>query len=181
MDFDELNFENVIKDAEKKKKRKKGVNSKDKGNRTELNLAKLLKERFGFEFTRTVGSGNRHGQVFFLPAHAQQVYSGDLVCPENFKFVVECKGGYKKIKLHSTLQGGLALIDEWIEEALAESKRCGRMPVIAWKKDYMPWLGFVQTKNLKGKKIEYSMKYRDWTVFSLQKLFEFPDDFFFKS
>ena len=44
-------------------KKSKKVNGKKKGNRTELELTKILSSRFNMPFTRSIGSGNRWGQV----------------------------------------------------------------------------------------------------------------------
>jgi len=182
MDFNDLDFEDIISDAEKKKKSKKKVRSKDKGNRGERLFGKLLKERFGFDFTRTLGSGNRWGQVRSLPEHAQQTFSGDLVCPETFKFVIECKDGYNDEDLHMVLgkNTGRAEIDGWIKQALDESKRCDRIPMIAWKKDYKPWIIFIQQKIIQDHTFEYSFKYREWLIIPATELLKLPDEFFFK-
>ena len=178
-DFNDLNFEDVIGDAEKRKKKKK--DSSGKGKRGERNLGKVLKKRFGFEFTRTSGSGNRWGQVVFLPKHAQDTYSGDLVCPENFKFVIECKDGYGDIDLHTCFERGLKKIDEWMEQSIDEHLRCGRLPIIAWKKNYKPWLAMVRSEDLKNREFKYLLKYKDWCIMALCKLLDLEDDFFFEN
>jgi len=189
MDFEGINFDDVIADAEKKKKKKKKKNSGEKGKRGERNLAKVLKERFGFEFTRTVGSGNRWGQVSFLPQHATDTYSGDIVCPENFKFVIECKDGYNDLDLHFCVGSnkGYAKIDSWIEQSIDEAKRSERLPIITWKKDYKPWVALVRKIDLPMRRKPYlviwksfHMIYNDWAVLPLTALLELPDEFWFK-
>ena len=74
----------VLDDLFKKKNKK--VDGKKKGNRTELDLTKLLNNRFKTGFSRSVGSGNRWSQTNHLPKHAQDIFSGDLVVPSGFKF-----------------------------------------------------------------------------------------------
>ena len=86
------------------KKKKKKVDGKKKGNRTELDLVKILNKRFGTGFSRSVGSGNRWSQVNHLPKHARDVFSGDLVVPEGFLFTIESKGGLKAIEKSGTSQ-----------------------------------------------------------------------------
>ena len=54
----------------------------------------MLTDFFGCSFTRSIGSGNRWGQVV-LSEQAKQVFSGDICVPEGFKWVIECKGGYE--------------------------------------------------------------------------------------
>jgi hypothetical protein len=114
--------------------RRKGVNSGRKGKRVELELVKVLNARFGGGFSRSVGSGNRWGQVANLPEHAQQTFGGDILCPPGFKFVLESKGGYDGIDLGSALAGGNAELDEFLQQASDASKRTGRKPLVAWKK-----------------------------------------------
>ena len=184
MDFDGIDFDDVIKESEekeKKKKKKKPVKSKDKGGRVERALGKILFDRFGFEFTRTLGSGNRHGQVFFLPPHAQQTFSGDLVCPENFKFVIECKGGYNDIDLFYAVSKGHAELDSWLEQVESESERCGRLPAICWKKDYKPWLAFIKAEHLKTPFDTYQNHffYKGYVGGPLDDFLKFKDEFFY--
>jgi hypothetical protein len=177
-DFNDFEFEDVIGDAEIAKKKKK--NSDDKGHRGERNLSKLLKKRFNMEFSRTVGSGNRWGQVLLLPKFAQNVYSGDIL-PENefFKFVIECKDGYGEIDLHVCFERGIKKIDEWMQQSLDEHLRCGRLPIICWKKDYKPWLAMVREQDIEGKKFKYLLHYKDWCIIDLNEFLNLPDEFFF--
>ena len=73
-------------------KKKKKVNSRAKGNRFENKVAKMLNERFETdEFCRSPGSG-AFATTHKLPKHLQ-LY-GDLITPERFRFVIECKKGY---------------------------------------------------------------------------------------
>tara|TARA_Y100000034_G_scaffold133997_1_gene201220 strand:- start:2103 stop:2651 length:549 start_codon:yes stop_codon:yes gene_type:complete len=178
--MENLDIENIIQNAEiQKQKKKKRINSGDKGKRTERQLGKKLQERFGFEFTRTLGSGNRWGQVTFLPQHAQQTFTGDLVCPSNFRWVIESKGGYDDIDPLTMLTQGHHKVDEWIEQAIKESDHSERNPIICWKKNRKPWVGMVETKYLKGRRFKYSFKYKKWTLIPLDVVLEFEDEFFF--
>lgn len=72
--------------------KKKKVNSRAKGNRFENKVAKMLNEKFETdEFCRSPGSG-AFATTHKLPKHLQ--LHGDLITPEKFKFVIECKKGY---------------------------------------------------------------------------------------
>jgi Holliday junction resolvase len=176
-DEDELELDDLNETVNKKKK----INSGDKGKRNERALAKLLKERFGFEFTRTIGSGNRWGQTVFLPAHAQQTFSGDLVCPENFLFVIEAKGGYDDIDLYNLLTTGKHHeLDKWLEQSQDESDRSGRKPIICWRKTRKGWLGMVKKEDAEqivGAKLEY----QGWIITSLEAIFDLDNSVFFNS
>jgi len=189
MDLDGLEVDNILE----KPKKKKRINSSRKGKRGENLAGKVLKERFDFEFSRTLGSGNRWSQTAYLPKHASETFTGDLVCPENFAWVVEAKDGYDDdIILHNILAKGKtnAELEDWIEEVKAESERSGRKPLICWKRKRMPWFGIVRVNDIEGwfkPSIfpAYSMQYEDkegvrWLITQLSTILALPDDFFFK-
>lgn len=189
MDFDDLEVEDILKPKKKKKKR---INSKKKGNRGELLVGKVLKKRFDFEFSRTLGSGNRWSQTAYLPKHASDTFSGDLVCPANFRWVVEAKDGYDDdIELHNIIAKGKghSELEEWIKDIKEDAKRSGREPLICWKKKYIPWLAFIKitetNKIPAAKKFKFSMQYTDndgetWIIVSLDSVLELDDKFFFE-
>jgi hypothetical protein len=84
-------FNDILGNGEFGKKPR--VNSKRKGAAFERKIAKLLNERFDTtEFNRTPGSG-AFGTTHALPQHL--IVQGDLITPQNFKYVIECKNGYK--------------------------------------------------------------------------------------
>jgi len=170
--------DDFIIDLDILKPKKKKKNSTQKGKRVERTLVKLFTERFGDGFSRTIGSGNRWGQVAYLPKHAQDTFTGDLVTPAGFQFVIESKGGYDDIDLSSVFVSGNAQLDEFIEQVTAESERCGRKPIILWKKSRKPWLAFVRTDDLPHLDWTYRLVYRDWSAVALEELFKLPDEFF---
>ena len=81
--------------TDKKKRKQRKADGKRKGNRTELELVKVLNKRFGGGFSRSVGSGNRWGQVSHLPKHAQEVFSGDLIVCYQGRAIAA--GGYEPL------------------------------------------------------------------------------------
>lgn len=163
----------------RKKKNKPKVNGKKKGSRVERELSKILNKRFNCEdFSRSVGSGNRWGQVDHLPKHARDVFSGDLIVPENFKFCLESKGGYDGIDLNSVFVHGCSELDNFLEQATNDAVRCNRKPMLCWKRTRKPWLAFVKSTELDGYNFKYSIHYRDWVGISLDALLELKDEFF---
>lgn len=176
-DTDDFVFDDKFFDKDKGKKKKK-VDGKKKGNRTELGLVKVLEKRFGEGFSRAVGSGNRWGQVNHLPKHAREVFSGDLVVPQGFKFVLESKGGYDGIDLNSIFVRGNSELDGFLTQVTKDSKRCGRKPMLCWKRNHKPWLAFVHTKELTGHKFKYRLLYGKWSVVALDDLLKLEDSFF---
>jgi len=171
-------------------KNKKKVNSKIKGKRTELEVVKELNKRFSKilsenpswgSFSRTIGSGNRWSHNVYMSKKAMEQFSGDIVCPENFNFVLESKGGYNDIDLFNSFSKGLSNIDKFLSQVKDDSKRTGKKPILFWKKDYKPRLCFLKIDDLENKHLEfnYYMKYKEWMIISIEDLFKIKDDFFF--
>lgn len=155
------------------------IRSGAKGKRHERELCRLLADRFGKPFSRTIGSGNRWGQVRQMPQHAKDTFTGDVVCPEDFRFALECKGGYDDVDLFQALAEGNAQLDEFLDQALAESNRSGRIPLLAWRQSRKPWLAFVRRQDMPGTAHARYLYYGGWMAVPLVELLQAPDSYFF--
>lgn len=179
MDFTDIEVEDIITASEAKKKK---INSKKKGNRVELALTKLLTKRFDKPFSRSVGSGNRWGQVKGLPSHAKTTLSGDICPPEGFLWVIECKGGYDQIDLNRILEQKNSTIEMFIKQSLHDSATTGRKPIIMWKRDRLPWLVLILEKDAPPISLfKRRVHYDSWLILSLTELLDAtPDSFWFE-
>lgn len=166
----------------------KKIKSGKKGKRVELELVKSLNARFSDilaanppwgKFSRSVGSGNRWGQQVHLSRTATNIYSGDIVCPDHFRFVLESKGGYNHVDLCSAFVGGSSELDEFLRQVSDDSVRCDRKPMLLWKKDRKPRLAFLKEEDTPAGFI-YEMRYREWKIVPYDDLIKQPDLFFFK-
>lgn len=114
--------------------------SKTKGNSHERNVAKILTQWWGEEFKRTPGSG-------FLRWQNSVWTYGDLLPPESFIGVIECKF-YKENNLNILLTGTPQEnnILGWWEQAVGDSERCyletqiKAPPLLITKANYQPIL-----------------------------------------
>jgi hypothetical protein len=176
IDNDDLEIDDVIKNLSEKKKK---INCKKKGNRVELQLTKLLTDRFKLNFSRTVSSGARWSQAK-LSEEAKNIFSGDLVVCKGFKFVIECKGGYDSIDLNTLFIDGNKDLDKFLEQVTNDSDRCNRKPMVCWKKTRKPWLAFIHSSELTEHKnmFNYILYYNNWSIVSLDILLQLNDDFF---
>lgn len=182
---DDIEIDNLLSGKNKK------IKSGKKGKRVELEVVKDLNNRFESilnknsswgKFSRTIGSGNRWGQNVYLSKSAMNNYSGDLVCPENFKFVLESKGGYNDIDLCSCFEKGCSELDSFLNQVSEDSKRTNRKPMLFWKKDRKPRLCFIKIKDIDEKlyiNFSFYMKYKKWIVINFKDLFSIGDEFFF--
>jgi SPX domain protein involved in polyphosphate accumulation len=113
-------------------KKKKRVNSRAKGNSFERKVAKILNERFNTkDFSRTPGSG-AFATTHTLPKHLK-IY-GDLITPEKFRFVIECKKGYNKENL-SSLFSKKSEFWKFIKQAEKDSENSGKPFMILLQQD----------------------------------------------
>jgi Holliday junction resolvase len=178
MSYNFEDFEDFVTDEDfLNKKKKKKVNGKKKGNRTELELTKILNKRFGTGFSRSVGSGNRWSQTNHLPKHAQEIFSGDLIVPLGFKFVLESKGGYEDIDINGLFVRGNKELDGFLDQVSRDAKRCDKKPMLCWKKNRKPWLVAILTKDM-TREFKYELRYGKWSILALEELLGLEDEFF---
>lgn len=183
MDEQDYILDNDIFDDSKKSKKK--INSGRKGKGGERQLVNIFNTRFASlldknpswgKFTRSVGSGNRWGQVT-LSHNATNFYSGDIIC-DNFKFVIEAKTGYDDIDLFTAFDANKD-IDAFLKQVSDDANRCGRKPMLIWKKNRKDHITFIR-ENIDTSLFDYKMFYRDWIVISFNSLLNsMNDDFFF--
>ena len=107
------------------------VNGKRKGAAYERQLAKKLNETFNTkDFSRTPGSG-AFATTHKLPEHLQ--IHGDLITPENFKFVIEAKRGYD-ITLED-LWKPKSNFYKFIDQARRDGRAANKPWLLIYKKD----------------------------------------------
>jgi hypothetical protein len=157
-----------MKDKDMAKKR---INSKQKGSRAELELAKILTKRFGLPFAQVgVSSGARPKQVK-LDGYAIETFTGDLIVPEKFRFSVECKA----VNVHVDLLDQSALLDKFLGQADSDAKSIDKLPMLCWKRNRKGWIAAVPARAFRftGTEIPaYCSRYRDWLVCKLETLLE---------
>ena len=156
---------------QKKQQQQKKINSKRKGNRAELELAKILTKRFGLPFTRVgVSSGARPKQVE-LDDSAKQVFTSDLVAPSGFRFSVECKA----VNVNIDLLAQSALLDKFLDQAASDAASIGKLPLLCWKRNRKGWIAAVPIRSFsirldKTFRPDYCSLYRDWVICRLDAL-----------
>jgi len=130
-----------------KKDKKPRTNSKAKGSRFERKIANMFNEKFNTtEFSRTPGSG-AFATTHSLPKHLQ-IY-GDLIAPKNFKYCIECKKGYKNVKLNNLLDYSSQLW-KFIDQCEKDSKKCEKEPMLLFQQDRQPILAIMRDEWFPG-------------------------------
>lgn len=166
-----------VDDIDQPKKKKK-INCGRKGKSVERALCKILNTRFTTGFSRTVGSGARISQTQHLTKAAKDVFTGDIVTPENFKFCLESKGGYDDVDWHLCFEDGHGQIDYFLNQAKTQSDGCARKPMVCWKRNHRPWLAILLTKDLPSQVVwSYRFIYREWSCVLLNNLLSVEDSY----
>ena len=136
-------------------------------------LCKIFTKRFCKDFTLPSST---------MPTHAKNTFTGDICAPEGFLFSLECKNGHEdKIDLGNIFTSKNKTLDGFLKQSIKEANDCNRLPMVCWKRKRRPWVAFIREADL-DLAVDFNshMVYWDWIAVSLDKLLEFPDDFFFK-
>ena len=154
------------------KEEKKRTNSKAKGSRFERKIATMFNDRFKTtEFSRTPGSG-AFATTHSLPEHLQ-IY-GDLIAPKNFIYNIECKKGYKNIKINNLLDYSSQLY-KFINQCEKDAQKCKKEPMLLFQQDRQPILAVIRgnkyfycTQNMEGP-TEY-VKFGDYKLVPFEEI-----------
>ena len=161
------------------------VNGKKKGNAFELKTANLLSKRFqnylkiekGFRRNQDSGSffggknSNRIDQY-----DSSFIVLGDLICPRNFKFSVECKHYKTSPTFQSILNQEVKEWDQWIAQAERDSANSGKVMMLVIK--YNNVEEFI-ISNQTFDKISYAFTYKKYFVYRQKDFLSLEDEFYF--
>lgn len=157
---------------------KKRINSKKKGNNAELKICKILTEHFHKPFNRVPSSG-AFGLTHSLENNAANIMAGDIICPENFKYIIECKCGYNIDFINlisSEINHDKRLFDSFLEQAERDAKRVNKKPMVIYMKDRREPM---VCSDVYYDDINY-MKYKDYTILPLSNILMMKDEKFYE-
>jgi Holliday junction resolvase len=110
--------------------------------------------------------------------------SGDVICPENFRYSIECKSYNVNIDFFSKS----ALVDEWRKQAVEDANKVGKVPMICWKRPRKGWVvmiplavQFINSNESYRHICKHYCYYNGWAVMRIEELFRIEDKFFFKT
>lgn len=160
------------------------INSKNKGNTFERKIANKLSVRFeqitGIKnaFRRNVDSGSFFGgsnQKRFRTHLTENAALGDIVCPSNFTYNIECKH-YKQPPLFSSiLTQSCKQWDSWIEQAEQDSRNANKKVAIVIKYNNVEEFVLI-AEPIHNNPV---LQYRNYFIVSLASFLNLPDSNFF--
>ena len=161
------------------------VNGKQKGNNFERTIANMFSERFaaytGIEkaFRRNPDSGSFFGGT---NVDRKDIYDtewavyGDLICPRNFNFSVECKHYKKAPPLTAILKQKVSDWDAWIEQAKQDADSSGKAMLIIIRYNNTETLTMTDPDFISS---PATILYKDVEIHTLEQLMLEQDSFFF--
>jgi len=161
--------------------------SNTKGSDFERKIAKIFsntfKEHTGVEqaFTRNLGgSGAWFGGKNAHRANKvdeKDLNTGDIVCPMDFKFTIECKHYKTAPTLPSVLKGPIAQWDKWIGQVSSDANASGRDAMLIMKYNLSPISVVIteQSANEHFPTVPHTLRYTSksgkvWMLYKLDEL-----------
>ena len=125
---------------------KHSINQKKKGNRNELECAKLFNKRFGAGFARVPSSGAWSGGLnrmhrSDMSMEQKLTLVSDIMTPPDFRFTIEHKA-YKSIKFWD-LFSQKSYLNAWVDQVTSDADFVNRLPMIIMKFNNKPRIAMV--------------------------------------
>lgn len=161
------------------------VNSKNKGSSFERKISNLFSKRFeevtGKEtaFRRNADSGSFFGgsnQRRAVTHDTEKATFGDIICPSNFAYSIECKHYKTPPTFASILKQDCKFIDEWISQGTQDANQAEKKLLVIAKFNLVPEMVIV----VKGSvPLEPTITYKDYWFIPLADFLNLPDTAFF--
>lgn len=159
------------------------TNGKNKGNSFERKVANLLSDRFEpmlqikNSFRRNPDSGS-----FFGGSNQQRTHTynldyavfGDLICPKNFKFSIECKHYKSPPTFKSVISQNVTQWDKWLQQAEQDATSSNREMSLIVKYNNVDEIVFLRNP-ISGKHTTYL----NYCIHLLSDWLTLPDNYFF--
>lgn len=171
-------MKNFLKGVNSLAEKKKSLNSKAKGNRGELELCKILDERFeGHSFKRVPASGAMFGgynrkYASGIDEGITTALVGDIIVPPTFKFTIEHKS-YQEISFWDLFNASSDL-HSWMKQCEDDADFVNKKPMLIAKFNNRKRIVFVKDK-IDG----YVFEHQGWYCIWLEDFLTKQDDNYF--
>lgn len=161
----------------------KKVDGKTKGKNREREVCSDLTKRFKKDFIRNPAySGALAARIKNDKKVSNELVTaiaGDIVCPDGFKFSVECKH-YKEFDFFTIWNEG-SLINKWWEQTKKAAGICSKEPLVLFKFNHKKKMAMLPQKyksNFKNK--IYVCINDEFIIITQDDLFSLEDTFFYE-
>jgi hypothetical protein len=162
------------------------VNGKAKGNNFERKIANTLSERFESylgkknSFRRNPDSGSFFGGTNSIRTESYNLdYAvfGDLICPRNFTYSVECKHYKSPPSFQSIIIHKVSQWDTWLEQAERDATSSKRNFSLIIKYNNVDEIVFLKHKI---PNVQHN-KYKNYNIYLMKDWLLLPDENFFNN
>ena len=160
------------------------MNSKNKGNSFERKISKLLSTRFQAHtgittsFRRNIDSGSFFGgnnKARVQTHDTSKATFGDIVCPDDFHFTLECKHYKEPPSFASIVKQEYALFDGWIKQGKIDAESAGKDFLLIVKFNNVPEIVFTTAPA----NIRHVFEYKGMYGYTLEDFLAQDDSYFF--
>ena len=164
------------------------VNGKSKGSTFERKIANLLSARFesvtGMKqaFRRNPDSGSFFGGSNMrrtVTHDLEHAFFGDLICPTDFKFSVECKHYKAGPTFAAIAKGKITQWDEWIGQAKQDAVNSKKLMMLIMKYNGVDELVFLEDEAHEVLGLTLVFPYKGVYGYRLEDFLTLSDDHFF--
>ncbi len=147
--------------------------SKSKGNALERDVRDILNNVYGTEeFARTPNSGAIMGLSNYernqgLSESTKATLGSDLICPDWFKFAVECKSYADKPNYAAIIKGPDTDLDCWLGEACFDARNLGLNPMLVFKTNRKGIHVAIPSMMWSQLELEFYLMYRHFLIISM--------------
>ena len=159
-------------------------NSKDKGSNFERKIANTLSKKFeSYLGIKTSFRRNPDSGSFFGGTNQQRTQSysldyaifGDLICPKNFKYSIECKHYKSPPTFNSIINQDVPQWDKWLKQAAQDATNSNKISVLITKYNNVDEVVFLDT----ALPDIYHIKYKNYHIHLLSDWLKLSDEQFF--
>lgn len=162
------------------------VNGKAKGNGFERRIANQLSARFAEHLGITQGfRRNPDSGSFFGGSNTQRTQThsmdyavfGDLICPKNFKFSVECKHYKTAPGFAAILEQDVKQWNTWLAQAQQDAENSNKLMALIVKYNNVKEIVF--TDQIIHGSLTPCLTYKNYFIYKLTDFLSLDDQFFF--
>ena len=161
------------------------VNGKNKGNSFERKVSQIFSKRFEHytgisqSFRRNPDSGSFFGasnQSRKETHDLDYAVFGDLICPRNFNFSIECKSYKTPPSFNAIVKQKVTDWDTWLKQAAQDAENSKKKMMLIMKFNSVEETVFL---DFVPEGLAPTVQYKNYYLFTLQEILGLVDNFFF--
>lgn len=145
-----------------------------KGDAFERDVAKFFNQMYKVSsFARSPGSGALVGKTNYkkkagLSASAIHTMICDIITPDDFPYVVECKFYADKPIFHTLIKDKERTVDIWLGEVEFDAKNADKKPMLVFKTNGKGAHMMIPREGIDMSEVPYYVVYRDYYLFGIE-------------